>query len=101
MGNCLKQRKQRQSILSSSSQPDIQGRVESRNASSRSLNIREKIASSLGRKKIKIVLVGDTGVGRTSLIRNYLYSEFKEEKIFGMQDNVETEKDINGTKIDL
>ena len=33
----------------------------------------------MGRKKIKIVLVGDTTVGKTALMRSYLRSDFIED----------------------
>ena len=37
---------------------------------------RDSYQSEAGRKKIKIVIVGDTTVGKTSLIRSYLSSKF-------------------------
>ena len=40
---------------------------------------RDSYHSEAGRKKIKIVLVGDTTVGKTALMRSYLSSDFKEE----------------------
>ena len=62
---------------------------------------REKLASQAGKKKIKIVVVGDTAVGKTCLIRNYLYNDFNDDYVPSVLDIWEATKTINGKEIEL
>ena len=41
----------------------------------------ERASNTSGRQKIKVVIVGDTAVGKTCLIRNYLYNDFNEDYV--------------------
>ena len=63
---------------------------------------RESYRSEAGRKKIKIVIVGDTTVGKTALMRSYLSSNFSEDDYTPtVLDVYKGRKNVESTPVDV
>ena len=80
---------------------DIQGRVEDvRHSKSLGRNDPSGENAS-GKRTIKIVIVGDTAVGKTCLVRNYLYNDFSEDYMPNVLDIWEATRTVRGKQIEL
>ena len=56
----------------------------------------------MSKNQCKIILLGESSVGKTSLIKRYLKNEFEEVIVSTISENfVEKEIDVNGNKIYL
>ena len=63
---------------------------------------RDSYHSEASRKKIKIVLVGDTTVGKTALMRSYLSSNFSEDDYTPtVLDVYKGRKNVESTPVDV
>ena len=78
--------------MTEAGKPDINGRAEAKRQASLQSIALEKASNQGGRQKLKVVVVGDTAVGKTCLIRNYLYNDFNDDYVPNVLDIWEATK---------